>query len=265
MDSVFGLSFGIEGIEDEKESKIAIFQEFFRKKPWSRIFFEIFFRRKYSLGSCAFFNENMVSVSVLGFIKFASQIWKKWHMSRNLRQKNVALWAFRKARAPKIGATACRAWPRAETFNGLQKVLQIVYVPGSKSKWTYIVSDQEVLMKERWMKKYFFEKNERRMFGKKTKASYLMTETLIVKELAYILASDCEGEWFSYLFSVLRKLSYKLGKNGKIFKFLLHPFICPKKPERKKFDVLFSFKRSLLNNRTNYESMDCVLVLGLEI
>ena len=89
-----------------------------------------------------------------------------------------------------------------------------------------------------------------------------MTETLIVEELAYILASHCEGEWFSYLFSVLRKLSYKLGKNGKIFKFLLHPFICPKKPELKKFDV---FKRSLPNPRTNYESMDSVFVLGPEI
>ena len=26
-----------------------------------------------------------------------------------------------------IDATACRAWPRLETFNGLQKMLQIVY------------------------------------------------------------------------------------------------------------------------------------------
>ena len=29
-----------------------------------------------------------------------------------------------------IGATACRASARAETFNGLQKVLQILCVPG---------------------------------------------------------------------------------------------------------------------------------------
>ena len=29
-----------------------------------------------------------------------------------------------------IVATACRAWARAETFNGLQKVLQILCVPG---------------------------------------------------------------------------------------------------------------------------------------
>ena len=38
-----------------------------------------------------------------------------------------------------------------------------------------------------------------------------MTETLIVQKVAYILASLCEGEWFSYLL----KVSYKLEKNGK--------------------------------------------------
>ena len=32
-----------------------------------------------------------------------------------------------------IGVTACRAWARAETFNGLQKVLQILCVPGPTS------------------------------------------------------------------------------------------------------------------------------------
>ena len=42
-----------------------------------------------------------------------------------------------------------------------------------------------------------------------------MTETLIVQKVAYILASRCEGEWFSYLFSVLRKISYKLEKTEK--------------------------------------------------
>ena len=38
----------------------------------------------------------------------------------------------------------------------------------------------------------------------------------------------------------------------------------PKKPERRKIDVIFSFKRSLLNPRTNYETMDCAFVLGCE-
>ena len=48
-------------------------------------------------------------------------------------------------------------------------------------------------------------------------------------------------------------------------KFLLHPIICPEKPERTKFEVILCFKRSLLSSRTNYETMDCVFVLGLEI
>ena len=45
-----------------------------------------------------------------------------------------------------------------------------------------------------------------------------MTETLIVQKVAYIIASRCEGEWFSFLFSVLRKISYKLEKMEKIQK-----------------------------------------------
>ena len=53
------------------------------------------------------------------------------------------------------------------------------------------------------------------IFGRNPKASYFMTETLIVQKVAYILASLCEEELFSYLFSVLRKISYKLEKNGK--------------------------------------------------
>ena len=47
------------------------------------------------------------------------------------RLKNFTIWASRKTRAPKTeGATACRAWARAETFNGLQKVLHLLNVPG---------------------------------------------------------------------------------------------------------------------------------------
>ena len=114
----------------------------------------------------------MVSVSVLGFEKFASQVWKigtcheicdkkmspYGHLAELVPQKNVTIWASRKARAPNIDATACRDWHRAETFNGLQKGLRIVYIPGFKRKWTYIVSDQEIVMKERWKNIYFLRK-----------------------------------------------------------------------------------------------------------
>ena len=60
----------------------------------------------------------------------------------NIRLKNVRLHAHEetslrlkddneeKLKQKNIGATACRAWARAETFNGLQKVLQILFVPG---------------------------------------------------------------------------------------------------------------------------------------
>ena len=42
----------------------------------------------------------------------------------------------------------------------------------------------------------------------------------MVEKLAYIVASLCEGDLFSYLFSVLTKISYNLGKkrqNSDIF------------------------------------------------
>ena len=39
----------------------------------------------------------------------------------------------REAKERNIGATACCAWPRAETCNGWQKVLKIVYIPDSKT------------------------------------------------------------------------------------------------------------------------------------
>ena len=39
-----------------------------------------------------------------------------------------------------------------------------------------------------------------------------MPESLIVK-IAYILAPLPKGEWFSYQFSSLRKMTYKLKKN----------------------------------------------------
>ena len=46
------------------------------KKTHEADFFRNCFWRKCSLGPCAIFSENMVSVSVLGFEKFASQVWK---------------------------------------------------------------------------------------------------------------------------------------------------------------------------------------------
>ena len=78
-----------------------------------------------------------------------------------------------------------------------------------------------------------------------------MTETLIVQKVAYILASLCEGEWFSYLVLVLRKINYKLEKNGK--------------NSEKKFDIAFSLKRSLHKPRKTNETMNPIFGLGHEI
>ena len=51
------------------------------------IFFENYvFLRKCSLGSCATFSENMVSVSALGFEKFASQVSKLAHVTKSAKK-----------------------------------------------------------------------------------------------------------------------------------------------------------------------------------
>ena len=92
-----------------------------------------------------------------------------------------------------------------------------------------------------------------------------MTETLIVQTVAYILASLCEGEWFSYQFSVLRKISYKFLKNGKIQKNFFITLFAKKIQSEKKFDTSFSLKRSLHKPRKINETMNPIFGLGHEI
>ena len=113
--------------------------------------------------------------------------------------------------------------------------------------------------------KNFHEKIEKciYIFGRNPKSSYLTTETLMIQKLAYVLASFCEGEWLSYLFSVLRKIRYNLGE--KIGKFSNFPFTISICPERKNFDVTFSLERSLQNPVTLYQTMNPVFGLGNEI
>ena len=88
-----------------------------------------------------------------------------------------------------------------------------------------------------------------------------MTETLIVQKVAYILASLCEGEWFSNLFSVLRKISYKLEKDGKNSNIFITLF-TQNNPQRKNFDVIFSLKRSLHKLRKINETKNPIFDLG---
>ena len=78
-----------------------------------------------------------------------------------------------------------------------------------------------------------------------------MTETLIVQKVAYILASLCEGEWFSYLLSVPGKVSYKLEKTGKNSEKLFHYFFLLKQTQSEKnFEITFSLKPAQLLAKT---------------
>ena len=92
-----------------------------------------------------------------------------------------------------------------------------------------------------------------------------MTETLIVQKVAYILASLCEEEWFSYLFPVRRKMSYKLEKNGKKSEKKFHYFMLKKIQSEKNYDITFNLKRSLHKPRKINETMNPIFGLGHEI
>ena len=61
-----------------------------------------------------------------------------------------------------------------------------------------------------------------------------MVETLIVQKVENILASLCEGEWFSYLFSVLGKISYTWEK---ILKKIFITLFVEKKSRAKKHSI----------------------------
>ena len=117
MDPVFGPGSEKWGIKHKKQSKIAFFQNFFLKKTMKPNFFSNFF-----------FDENIAQEPA----QLLAETWCPyllWDL-RNLPHKFEKLAHVTKSAKKNIGATACRAWARAETFNGLQKVLQILCVPG---------------------------------------------------------------------------------------------------------------------------------------
>ena len=92
-----------------------------------------------------------------------------------------------------------------------------------------------------------------------------MTETLIVQKVAYILASLCEGESFSYQFPVRRKISCKLEKMGKIQKNFFITLFAKKTQSENNFDITFNLKRSLHRPRKINETMNPIFGLGHEI
>ena len=97
---VCSLRYRVSNMNNSQKSRF--FKNSF-KKPMKPIFLN-FFQQKYSLGSCATFSENMVSIFILDFDKICLTSLKSWQMSRNLRKKkqNSTIWAPCKARAPKI-------------------------------------------------------------------------------------------------------------------------------------------------------------------
>ena len=89
-----------------------------------------------------------------------------------------------------------------------------------------------------------------------------MTETMLVQNLAYILAVYLEGELFLYLSSVLRNMSYKWEKN---FRHFFSSIFLPKKRSLKEiFDANFERKCSLWNACKLHETMDPVFDPGSE-
>ena len=84
------------------------------------------------------------------------------------------------------------------------------------------------------MKEIFFEKNEKMYFWQKPEGVIPHDGNFDSKKGAHILASLCEGEWFSYLLSVPGKVSYKLDKNGKKFRKTFSLLYLLKKPRAKK-------------------------------
>ena len=59
------------------------------------------------------------------------------------------------------------------------------------------------------MKEIFFERNEKMKFWQKPEGVILDDENLVGTKKAYILAVCLEEEWFLYVSSVLRNMSYK--------------------------------------------------------
>ena len=92
------------GDQKQKNSqKLRLFKTSF-KKTMKPNFFD-FFRQKSSLGSCATFSENMVSISIVGFERFGLKFEELAVVTKSSK-KNLTLWAPHKARAPKRNITS---------------------------------------------------------------------------------------------------------------------------------------------------------------
>ena len=175
-------------------------------------------------------------------------------MSRNLRKKN-------------IDATACRAWARAETFNGLQKVLQNICVPGPTTLWTYPVSDEDISMKKlkRW-RKFFIEKNEKMYFWQKPEGVILHDGNFDSTKSSLHTCLTLWGRMVFVSISSSEKNQLQFGKKWKkIRKNFSLLYLLKNIQSEKNIDITFSLKGSLHKPRKINETMNPIFGLGHEI
>ena len=136
---------------------------------------------------------------------------------------------------------------RRDGMSRLGSSRNVQWSEGGTTKWLYPRGQNLVNISsfisgyfdelKRWIKK-FFRKMKQRIFGRNPKASYFMTEHLIVQKASYILVSLCE---FLYLFRFWEKSTTIWKKNLEKRENFLHHFLSSKNPERKKSTSLLAY------------------------
>ena len=116
--------------------------------------------------------------------------------------------------------------------------------------------------------KVFFEKNENLYFWQKPEGVILHDGNFEGTKRSLHFAALCEGEWFSYLFSVFssEKTQLEVGKNGNQFIIIFSlPYLFEKTETEKNFAVIFSLTRTLQKPRRINETINPIFGLGHEI
>ena len=132
--------------------------------------------------------------------------------------------------------------------------------PRAQTWRTHLVSDQDILMKElkRW-RKIFLRKMKKCISGRNQKASYFMTETLIVLRVAYIAREN----GFVSIFSC-EKNQLQVGEKWKKFRnsnSLL--YLLEKIQSEKNSAVIFRLKHSLQRLRKTNETMNPIYFVSV--
>ena len=99
MVPVLCLSSEINGINDEKQSKIAFFQKFFWKKPMKLNFLKNFFGENVAWNRAQLLAKTWCPYLFWVLRNLPNKFEKLAHVTKSTK-KNVTIWASRKARAP---------------------------------------------------------------------------------------------------------------------------------------------------------------------